>query len=243
MASSQPPGPIRGRGHMTEPIVRAEGVKKVYRRGSRDVTAVAGIDIAIEPACLTFIMGPSGSGKSTLLHLLGALDRPTAGRVWFEGRDLTSLDDDDLSRFRRRSMGFIFQSFHLLPTLGALENALVPLIPGGVTAADRARAEELLRRVGLGDRLDHRPGELSGGEQQRVAIARALIADPPLVFADEPTGELDSKTGDEIMALIREAVRERGKAFVIVTHEASLAGAGDRVVRLRDGKIVEDTKA
>jgi ABC-type lipoprotein export system ATPase subunit len=228
---------------VSEPLVRAEGVTKVYRRGSRDVTALAGVDLAVEAGGLTFILGPSGSGKSTLLHLLGALDRPTTGRVWAGGRDLTALGDDELSRFRRRSVGFIFQSFHLMPTLGALENALAPLVPSGVTRDDRARAGALLERVGLGDRLDHRPGELSGGEQQRVAIARALVADAPLVLADEPTGELDSATGAGIMALIRAAAREQGKAFVIVTHAPELAEAGDRVVKIKDGRVLSDGRA
>jgi putative ABC transport system ATP-binding protein len=223
------------------PLVRAEGVHKVYRRGKRDVTAVAGIDLTIAPGGLTFILGPSGSGKSTLLHLLGALDRPTAGRIWAGGRDLTALPDDELSLFRRRSVGFVFQSFHLLPALAAVDNVLVPLMPEGISAGDRARAAALLERLGLGDRLSHRPTELSGGEQQRVAIARALIADPPLVLADEPTGELDSKTGAEIMGLIRAAVVERRKTFVIVTHEASLVQPGDRVVRIRDGCVESDT--
>jgi ABC-type lipoprotein export system ATPase subunit len=226
---------------VSEPILRAEGVTKVYRRGSKDVAALRGVDLAIAAGGVTYILGPSGSGKSTLLHVLGALDRPSAGRVVAHGRDLSGLDDDALSRFRRRACGFVFQSFHLLPTLTALENALVPLVPQGITSDDRARAEALLVRVGLGDRLTHRPSELSGGEQQRVAIARALVADPAIILADEPTGELDSATGAEIIALIRAAARERGKTFVIVTHESDLVEAGDRVVRLRDGKVVEDT--
>jgi ABC-type lipoprotein export system ATPase subunit len=227
----------------TEPLVRAEGVWKVYRRGSRDVVAVAGVDLAIAPGEVTFVLGPSGSGKSTLLHLLGALDRPSEGRVFSGGRDLSTLGDDELSRFRRRQVGFVFQSFHLLPTLGALANVLLPLVPEGVTDGDRARAEALLVRMGLGERLGHRPSELSGGEQQRVAIARALVADPPLILADEPTGELDSKTGAEIVALLRAAVAERGKTFVIVTHEASLVEAGDRVVRIKDGRIIDDGRS
>ncbi len=223
-----------------EPLVRAEGVHKTYRRGTRDVAAVRGVTMGIEPGRATFILGPSGSGKSTLLHLLGALDRPTAGRIWAGGRDLTSLSDEALSRFRRTSVGFVFQSFHLLPTLAAIDNVRVPLVPQGVTRADRARAEGLLERVGLRDRRTHRPSELSGGEQQRVAIARALIADPPLILADEPTGELDSATGAAVMQLLREAVQERGKTFAIVTHESSLVQPGDRMVRIRDGAIVED---
>ncbi len=226
-------------------LVRAESIGKSYSRGKAgEVRAVRGIALEIVAGGVTFIVGPSGSGKSTLLHILGALDRPTSGRVFVEGSDLTALDDTALSLFRRRRVGFIFQQFNLIGTLSAFDNVLVPHIPGPgrIGEADRARARSLLEAVGLGARQTHRPNELSGGEQQRVAIARALISDPPLVLADEPTGELDTKTGAEIFALIRTASRDRGKTFVIVTHDTRFLETGDRVLKIEDGRLVGDTR-
>ncbi len=222
-------------------FLAAVAVGKTYRRGVTEVRALRGATLDIARGGVTFIVGPSGSGKSTLLHLLGALDRPTAGRVLFEGRDLSALSDRELSLFRRRHVGFIFQSFHLVPALTATDNVLLPRMPEGIRDQDRRRARDLLSRFGLGERLDHRPHELSGGESQRVAIARALLYDPSLVLADEPTGELDSTTGAEVFGYLRRAVREGGKTLVVVTHDTGLLEPGDRIVRFRDGNIVEDS--
>ncbi|GIW71047.1 MAG: ABC transporter ATP-binding protein [Planctomycetota bacterium] len=221
-------------------LVRLERVSKVYPRGGREVRALDGIDLEVRAGGMTFVVGPSGSGKSTLLHLMGALDRPSTGRVLSaEGRDLALMSERERARYRRERVGFVFQSFHLLGALDAVDNVLVGRIPVGVRAADRARARALLERLGLGARLGHRPAELSGGEQQRVAVARALFAGPPLVLADEPTGELDSRTGGEIMELLRAACGPRS-ATVVVTHDTAHIRAGDRVVVMRDGRVRED---
>jgi len=217
------------------PLVRMEGVTKVYRRGAAEVRALDGVDFEVRRGEWVAVTGPSGSGKSTLLHLLGLLDRPTAGRVLIEGRDATALGDAEASRLRGRSIGFVFQDFHLLPEETALRNVMLPLLYAGVAgAADRARAA--LESVGLGDRADHRPAELSGGEQQRVAIARALVKEPLLVLADEPTGNLDSATEERILELLAD-LHGRGITLVVVTHEPAVAARAPRRVVVRDGRI------
>jgi putative ABC transport system ATP-binding protein len=206
------------------------------RRSYGPVDAVAGVSLTVVPGELLVIAGPSGSGKTTLLQLLGALDRPTAGAVVLDGRDLSEMGEGELARVRRETLGFVFQQFNLIPTLNALQNVEAALAPAG--GALRPRAEELLQRVGLGDRLTHLPSQLSGGEQQRVAIARALANRPRVLLADEPTGNLDSATGDEIVGLLRSLVDD-GLALVLVTHDPAIAAAGDRIVRMRDGRLSE----
>jgi lipoprotein-releasing system ATP-binding protein len=197
-----------------------------------------GIDLEISRGELLCIVGASGVGKSTFLHLLGGLDRPTAGTVEFEGRDLFALNDNQLAAFRNLRVGFVFQFHHLLPEFTALENAMMPLLIQGKSWDEAARiAADLLSKVGLGERLSHRPGELSGGEQQRVAVARALIMKPDLVLADEPTGNLDSRTADEVFLLMRDLNKQFGHTFVLVTHNEKLAAQADRIVRMVDGKI------
>jgi putative ABC transport system ATP-binding protein len=196
------------------------------------------VSVTVTEGELTAIMGPSGSGKSTLMHLLAGLDRPTAGEVWIDGTPLGSLGDTGLTRLRRRHVGFIFQFFNLLPMLTAEENILLPLTIAGARP-DPAWARELIAAVGLGDRLRHRPAELSGGQQQRVAIARALVSRPTVVFADEPTGNLDSTTSGEILALLRDAVSSYGQTTVMVTHDAQAAAIADRVLFLADGQVVK----
>jgi putative ABC transport system ATP-binding protein len=187
-------------------------------------------------------MGPSGCGKSTLLHLLGGLDQPTSGRVVVDGHDLARLTDKVLTELRRRRIGFVFQFYNLIPVLGASDNAALPLILDGVRPAEaRARAEEWLRRVGLQGRLDHRPDQLSGGEQQRVAIARALVTEPGLILADEPTGNLDTRAGDEIATLLRQIADEWDRTILMVTHDPRISAYADRIVFLKDGKIVDET--
>lgn len=206
-----------------------------------DVQALRGVDLSVEPGEFVALVGPSGSGKSTLLNLLGGLDRATAGELWLNGTALHSATEADRTLHRRRRIGFIFQSFNLLPRLTALENVAVPLMLSGVSLAEReARAKALLEKVGLGHRLDHYPTELSGGEQQRTAVARALIHNPSLILADEPTGNLDSKTGEEVMALLKELNREQGIILIVVTHDEEVAAYADRIVKLRDGNIVEE---
>ncbi len=215
-------------------------VCRQYHLGSVDVDALKNIHLEIDQGEFLALVGPSGSGKSTLLNMLGGLDHPTSGEIEVHGVDLQTANDEDLTRHRRHNVGFIFQTFNLLPTLTALENVSLPLMLGGIPLVERnQRAEALLRRVGLGHRLDHRPTEMSGGEQQRAAIARALVNNPQIILADEPTGNLDSSTGAEVMDLLRELNAERGVTLIIVTHDPEVAAYADRIVHLRDGQISE----
>jgi putative ABC transport system ATP-binding protein len=219
-----------------EPVVRGSGLVKRFGSGTSAVEALRGVDVAFEHGSFTAIMGPSGSGKSTLLHILAGLDRPTEGWVEIAGTRLDRLNDRDLTLLRRSQVGFVFQSYNLLPVLSAEENITLPLRIGG-TRVDREWLEALIGAVGLGDRRAHRPAELSGGQQQRVAVARALITRPAVVFGDEPTGNLDSVSSREILALMRNAVDELGQTTVMVTHDPSAATFADRVVFLADGRI------
>ncbi len=215
-------------------------VHKSYRSGDQQVDALRGITCKVPAAACAFIVGPSGSGKSTLLYLLGALDRPTKGTIEVEGHDLTTMSEAEQNLYRRDRVGFIFQSFNLINNLTTVENVLVPYLPRGLTPDLRRKASELLTDVGLGHRLGHRPWQLSGGEQQRVAIARALVKDPSLVLADEPTGELDSKTGDEIYRILRRLQAERGTTLVVVTHDRRFINDNDLVLEIQDGRLLAD---
>jgi putative ABC transport system ATP-binding protein len=223
----------------TEIVVEARGLTRRYGSDDTAVDALRGVDLAIDRGRLTAVMGPSGSGKSTLMHILAGLDMPTTGDVFLDGTDITKLNDTELTKLRRRHIGFIFQFFNLLPMLNAEENVLLPLSIAG-EKPEKEFFENLLRDVGLSDRRSHRPSELSGGQQQRVAIARALVSRPTVVFADEPTGNLDTTTGGEILDLMRHSVDEYGQTTVIVTHEARAAAYADRVLFLADGLIVRD---
>jgi len=221
-------------------IVQTESLTKVYGNGEAAVTALDGVDVSIRSGEFVAVMGPSGCGKSTLLHLIGGLDRPTSGRVLLDGRDLAALDDARLTEVRRRKIGFVFQFFNLIPVLNAVENAALPLTLDGLNQNDsRARAAHWLTRVGLGDRLNSRPDQLSGGQQQRVAVARALVAEPALVLADEPTGNLDSRAGDEVAALLQQVSGEWGRAVLMVTHDSAIAAYADRIIFLKDGCVVD----
>ena len=225
-------------------VLEVRDVVKDYVRGTARVRALDGVSFTIDAGQLVSIMGPSGSGKSTLLHLLGGLDSPTSGSVIADGRELASLGDEELTTFRRHRLGFVFQFFNLLPNLSVWENVALPrLLDGQALGRQRARAVELLDRVGLGDRVDHKPAELSGGQLQRVAIARALINDPVLVLADEPTGNLDSHTGEEVLAVMRELASDEGRTLVMVTHDPHAAAIGDRVIHLADGRVDESQPA
>ena len=223
----------------SRPIVSTTELRRVYGEGETAVHALRGISTNFPSGQFAAIMGPSGSGKSTLMHLLAGLDRPTAGSVVVDGSELANLDDKALTRLRRDRLGFVFQAFNLVPVLTAEENILLPLTLAG-KKPDREWLAQLIAAVGLGDRLDHRPSELSGGQQQRVAVARALIHRPAVVFADEPTGNLDSASSDEVLALLRQAVDEFGQTVVMVTHDAHAASVADRIVVLSDGQIVHD---
>jgi putative ABC transport system ATP-binding protein len=222
-------------------MLRCDALTKTYRSGGRELTVLNDISFAVDPGGVVAVVGPSGSGKTTLLGLLAGLDRPTSGTVHLDGADLTTLDGDALARLRGGKVGFVFQSFQLIPTLTARENVQVPLELRGEAAAERAT--ELLERVGLADRADHYPAQLSGGEQQRVALARAFSTLPKVLFADEPTGNLDARTGAGIIDLMTELNRDLGTTLVLVTHDLDLAGRARRTIRLADGRIVADTAA
>ncbi|MDO8916028.1 MAG: ABC transporter ATP-binding protein [Coriobacteriia bacterium] len=221
------------------PIVVTDDLTKTYGEGEMAVTALDSVDILVEPGEFVAIMGPSGCGKSTLLNLVGGLDRPTRGRVIIDGDDLTTLTDDKLTELRRRRMGFVFQFFNLIPVLDATENAALPLTLDGAPHAEQ-RAREWLTKVGLGDRMTNRPDQLSGGQQQRVAVARALSTEPALILADEPTGNLDSKSATEIATLLQQVSTEWGRAVLMVTHDPRIASFAKRLLLMKDGAIVDD---
>jgi putative ABC transport system ATP-binding protein len=220
-------------------VVAASDIARRYGEGDTAVDALRGVSLDVSRGQLTTVMGPSGSGKSTLMHILAGLDRPTTGSVQIDGTEITTLDDTDLTKVRREHIGFIFQFFNLLPMLSAEENIVLPLTIAG-EKVDKPFLEQLIESVGLTDRRTHRPSELSGGQQQRVAIARALVSKPTVVFADEPTGNLDSKTGGEILELLRQAVQDAGQTTVMVTHDPRSASIADRILFLADGNIVKE---
>ncbi|MCW2989834.1 MAG: transporter related protein [Solirubrobacterales bacterium] len=224
---------------MSAPIISATDLTRRYGEGEAAVDALRGVSVSFPPGEFAAIMGPSGSGKSTLMHILAGLDRPTAGEVEVDGVALAGLDDGKLTELRRDRIGFVFQAFNLLPVLNARENILLPLEIAG-RRPDAAWIERLIETVGLGDRLTHRPSELSGGQQQRVAVARALASQPAVIFADEPTGNLDSAASEEVLQLLRRSVDEFGQTVIMVTHEAHAAAFADRVLEMADGRIVAD---
>ena len=224
-------------------LVVADNLTKIYGAGATAVTALDHVHLRVEAGEFVAIMGPSGCGKSTLLHLLGGLDRPTEGDVTIDGQALAALPDEKLARLRRQKIGFVFQFYNLIPMLDATENAALPILLDGVPAGQaKAKARAWLEQVGLGERLNSRPDQLSGGQQQRVAVARALVAEPRLILADEPTGNLDSRAADEIAALLQQVAGEWGRAVVMVTHDAHIAGYADRIILLKDGVIVEEAR-
>ena len=222
---------------MTRPIIQAKNLTKHYTVGSTIVRALDGLDIDIDKGSYIALMGPSGSGKSTLMNILGCLDTPSAGTYFLNNNDLSQVDDDSLAGIRNKEIGFIFQTFNLLPRYTALENVALPMIYAGIPKKERlARATEVLEKVGLGDRVTHKPNELSGGQRQRVAVARALVMNPSIIFADEPTGNLDSKTSEGIMQLFDE-IHQDGNTLIVVTHEEEVAARAQKIIRLRDGKL------
>jgi putative ABC transport system ATP-binding protein len=224
------------------PLIEARGLWKSYSMQAEEVHALRGVDLDVESGEYAAIMGPSGSGKSTLMNLLGCLDTPTRGSYRLNGREVSSMNDDELAHVRNQEIGFVFQTFHLLPRASALRNVELPLVYRGVRAEQRnVRARKALESVDLGDRLQHRPNELSGGQRQRVAIARALVNQPSMVLADEPTGNLDSATGEEILAIF-DGLNRRGNTLLVVTHEEEVAAHAKRIIRLRDGRVEKDTR-
>jgi putative ABC transport system ATP-binding protein len=223
-------------------LIQAQGLTKTYGSGDTAVIALDHVNLSVNAGEFVAIMGPSGCGKSTLLHLIGGLDRASEGRVIFDGVPLAEMSDDALTELRRRKMGFIFQFYNLIPVLTAAENAALPVTLDGAKPAEaRAKAVEWLTRFGLGERLASRPDQLSGGQQQRVAVARALVAEPALILADEPTGNLDTHSGDEIASLLRNVSKDYGRTVIMVTHDPRIAAYADRIVFLKDGKIIDDT--
>lgn len=222
---------------MTHPIIQAKNLTKHYTVGSTIVKALDGLDIDIDKGSYIALMGPSGSGKSTLMNILGCLDTPSSGAYFLNDKDVSEVDDDLLAGIRNKEIGFIFQTFNLLPRYTALENVALPMIYAGIPKKERlARATEVLEKVGLGDRVTHKPNELSGGQRQRVAVARALVMSPSIIFADEPTGNLDSKTSEGIMQLFDE-IHQDGNTLIVVTHEEEVAARAQKIIRLRDGKL------
>ena len=223
-----------------DPVIRLQGVNRRYRMGAEDIDALGNVDLAVERGGYLAIMGPSGSGKSTLMNIIGCLDTPTGGTYWLNGRSVSALNERQLARIRNTEIGFVFQTFNLLPRMTALANVEVPLIYSGVKRKLReARARDALATVGLGDRMSHRPSEMSGGQRQRVAVARALVTKPSILLADEPTGNLDSRTGEEIMALF-DRLHAAGNTLIVVTHESHIAKHARRIIYLSDGDIVRD---
>jgi putative ABC transport system ATP-binding protein len=223
-----------------EPIIRTRNLHRDFVMGSQTVHALDGVDIVTQSGDFMAVLGPSGSGKSTLLHLLGGLDRPTAGEIWVNQHEITQLDENDLANYRGQRVGFVFQAFYLIPTMSALQNVEFPMIFERVSPdSRRERARSLLERVGLGDRMAHKPIELSGGQQQRVAIARALANDPQIVLADEPTGNLDTQTGAEVLELLKQLNEEEGHTIVIVSHDSRVMDYATQAVYLLDGKVVD----
>lgn len=221
-------------------IITLEDVVKVYKMDGVETVALNGVSLKIKEGEFIAIMGPSGSGKSTMMHLMGCLDRPTSGKIYFEGKDVSRLSDDELAEIRNRKIGFVFQSFYLLPRYTALQNVELPLIYQGVSPKERReKAKFLLEKVGLSDRLYHKPTQLSGGQQQRVAIARALVVNPVVLLADEPTGNLDSKSSHEIMDLISVLHKEEKLTIILVTHERDIAEYAEKIIRMQDGKIID----
>lgn len=223
-------------------MIKLEGLTKIYNLGRVQVPALRDVNMTVERGEFVAVMGPSGSGKSTLMNILGCLDRPTAGRYFLDGQDVSSLDEKALAAIRNRKIGFVFQTFNLLPRQNLLRNAELPMIYAGVGREERRRrAMQALEKVGLADRVDHKPNEISGGQKQRAAIARALVNNPLIILADEPTGNLDTRTGEEIMALFQQLNRE-GVTIVLVTHEREIAEHANRIIHFRDGRVVKDEK-
>lgn len=221
-------------------IIEIENLKKIYHMGNQTINALAGVNLSIDKNEYVALMGPSGSGKSTLMNMLGCLDTPTNGNYLLNGKNVSTLDDDELAHIRNKEIGFVFQTFNLLPRLSSLENVILPLIYAGVSKADRIkRGKEVMEMVGLADRMNNKPNEISGGQRQRVAIARSLVNNPSIILADEPTGNLDSKTASEIMNIFGE-IQKAGNTVILVTHEEEIAEYAKRVVRLRDGLIETD---
>lgn len=226
---------------MNQEVIKLENIKRFFKIGDVEVQALRGVNLTINKGEYVALMGPSGSGKSTLMNLLGCLDTPSAGKYWLSGQDVSQMDDDELAEIRNKEIGFVFQTFNLLPRSTALDNVALPLVYAGYGRTERnERALKTLESVGLADRTDHKPNELSGGQRQRVAIARALINNPSIILADEPTGNLDTKTSYEIMELM-EKIHEQGNTVIIVTHEEDIARRAHRIVRLRDGVVESDT--
>jgi len=227
----------------TKEIIKVEDAWKTYKLGEVDLTVLRGVSVGIRQGSFVAIMGPSGSGKSTLLHIIGALDLPSKGKAFIDGKDISLMSEDELSKVRGQKIGFVFQQFNLLHNLTAMENVILPMVFQGVNDNDRKkRAEELLKSLGLGHRLNHKPNELSGGERQRIAIARALANDPDIIVADEPTGNLDSKTGQEVMDILVDLHKNHKKTIIVVTHDPNIADYTEHTINIKDGLIIKNGK-